>query len=225
MPPRARSNSSGWPSGNGPCVCYPPAMARRRRKRMMAPEGIGALLARAGEDRFAPNRAPVPPHVWAAAVGGRIAERTRPVGIDRGILLVRAATSVWATELSLLSEALVARLRSAGVQLVGLRFNVGTVEPPPRDAAIRTAKVPGPTPLDAAVAQVIGSVEDDELRQAIADAARTNLAWQAFNEGDAPASARPRAARAPRVVEKGTSPPDRTTRGGSAAGRGSRGGG
>src|SRR5580704_10131320 len=105
-------------------------MARRRRAKLRAPEGLSNVLARAGEDRFAPNRAPLPPHVWAAAVGARIAERTRPLSIENGTLLVRAATSVWASELSMLSDALLARLRAAGVTVRALRFRVGTIEPP-----------------------------------------------------------------------------------------------
>jgi hypothetical protein len=198
-------------------------MRRRRRKRMVAPEALEQVLARAGEDRFAPNRAPLPPHVWAAAVGARIAERTRPLAIENGVLIVRAATSVWASELSLLSDALIARLHRAGVNVRALRFRVGPVEPPERTIEIRTAKVPRPTELDPRVARTIARVKDDDLRETIAEAARTNLAWQAFNVPEIPvANATPRAARAPRDAETESAPPDRTTRASRGAARGTR---
>lgn len=203
-------------------------MGRRRRKRLVAPEALEQVLARAGEDRFAPNRAPVPPHVWAAAVGARIAERTMPIAVEGGVLVVRAATSVWASELSLLSDALLARLRKAGVSVRALRFRVGTVVPPDRSIELRTTKVPGPATLDARLAQTLTVVEDDELREAITRAARANLAWQAFNAsgagGDGSASAAPRAARAPRDAETETARPDQTTRASREAARGNRGG-
>ncbi len=215
---------------------------RRRRKRMIAPEGLDHVLARAGEDRFAPNRPPLPPHVWAAAVGARIAERTRPIAIESGVLVVRAATSVWASELSLLSDALLARLRANGVTVRALRFRVGTIEPVERAVALRKAKVPRATTLDPGVAATIATVEDDELRETIAASARANLAWQSFNaEGNAqgnaergtggadgttgPASAVPRAARAPRDAETESAPRDRTSSASRGAGPGNRGGG
>jgi hypothetical protein len=200
-------------------------MARKRRKRMFAPEALERVLARAGEDRFAPNRAPLPPHVWAAAVGARIAERTLPIAIENGVLVVRAATSVWASELSLLSDALVGRLRAAGISVRALRFRVGTIEPPERSSELRTSKVPRPAELDPQVARSIARVEDAELREAIADAARANLAWQTFNASGAPdpmATAAPRAARAPRDAETESAPPDRTTPASRGAGRGNR---
>jgi hypothetical protein len=211
-------------------------MARRRRKKMIAPEALQNVLARAGEDRFATNRTPLPPHVWAAAVGARIAERTRPLAIENGVLVVRAATSVWASELQLLSDALVARLRAAGVAVRALRFRVGTIEPPDRSIELRTARVPRPIALHPQVARVLARVKDEELRETIAEAARSNLAWQAFNatpdERSAPSnpgerpgpSGAPRAARVPRDAETESAPPGRTSPGGSGAERGTRGG-
>jgi hypothetical protein len=197
---------------------------------MIAPEALEHVLARAGEDRFAPNRAPLPPHVWAAAVGARIAERTRPIAIENGVLVVRAATSVWASELSLLSEPLIARLRAAGIGVRALRFRVGTIDPPDQAVEARTAKVPAPIALDGKVARSIARVKDDELRDLITQAASTNLAWQAFNaEGKDGAGApkrtsgAPRAARAPRDAETESVPQDQTTPTSRGAGRGNRG--
>ena len=138
-----------------PGGCYGPPLSWRdaAARECSPPRRSSNVLARAGEDRFAPNRAPLAPHVWAAAVGARIAERTRPVAIEDGVLLVRAATSVWANELSLLSDALVARLRAAGVTVRALRFRVGTIEPPERATELRTAKVPRPIELDPQVSR------------------------------------------------------------------------
>jgi len=198
-------------------------MTRRRRKKLFAPESIEHVLARAGEDRFAPNRAPIPPHVWAAAVGARIAERTRPIAVENGVLVVRTATSVWASELSLLSDALLARLRTAGIKVRALRFRVGAVEAPEHLPELRAAKVPRPIELDPRIARTIAQIEDAELRDAITFAARANLAWQAFNASGAQgASAAPRAARAPRDAETGNARPDRTRPTSRGAGRGSR---
>ena len=74
----------------------------------------------------------------------------------------------------------------------------------------------------------ITDINSGEFREAITKAARSNLAWQAFNaSGDdaGVASGAPRAARAPRAAETGNAPPDRTTPASSGAGRGTRGDG
>ena len=181
------------------------------------------MLARAGEDRFARSESPVAPHVWAAAVGVRIAERTRPISLENGVLLVRAATSVWANELSLLSETLVARLRAAGVSLRAMRFRVGPIDPPDRATEVRRAKVPRPQPLEAELARAIARIPDAELRDAITEAAKKNLAWQTMTE-PAVASGEPRAARAPRDAETESGRPARGSSTSPAASRGTRGG-
>ena len=198
-------------------------MPRRHRRKLKTPEPLSGVLARAGDDRFAPNRPPIAPHVWAAAVGGRIAERTKPIAIEDGVLLIRAATSAWASELSLLSDALLTRLRQHGVKARALRFRVGPIDPPERATEIRRTRVPTPVPLEPDLARVIARVEDPELREAITTAARANLAWRAFNE-PATTSATQRGARAPRDAEIGTDPPARADSNAPGAGRGTRGG-
>ena len=181
------------------------------------------MLARAGEDRFARGEAPIAPHVWAAAVGMRIAERTRPMALENGVLVVRAATSVWANELSLLSETLIARLRAAGVSLRSMRFRVGPIDPPDRATEVRRAKVPRPRPLEADLVRAIARVPDEELRIAIAEAAKKNLAWQTMTEPAVP-SGEPRAARAPRDAETESGRPARGSSASPATSRGTRGG-
>jgi hypothetical protein len=152
---------------------------RKRRPKLALPEALDGVLLRAGESRFARKRPPVPERLWADAVGHRIAERARPVGLEHGILTVRAATSVWANELSLLSDELLARLRERGVEVKELRFRVGPLEPSARPPEPRdTREVPPPASIPCDLARALDQVSDDELKGAIAAAASANLAWQ-----------------------------------------------
>ena len=202
------------------------ADTRKWRPRLRLPEGIDGVIARSGEDRFAPVRTPIPDHVWKEAVGVRIAERAKPVAIERGVLIVRAATSVWATELSLLTTTLVERLRAHGVMIHELRFRVGSIEPPPRPPERRMSRaVPPAGPLPRPLADTIAQIEDGELQVAIARAARANLAWQKHSPGPAPRPAAPRIsaprdAPAPRSAGAGSGPPARTSAASAEAARG-----
>jgi hypothetical protein len=199
---------------------------RRRRPRLYAPESIESVIDRAGEDRFAHTRPPISARVWSEAVGARIAERAKPITLERGTLTIRAATSVWASELSLLSDALLKRLRAAGVAVRELRFRVGPVEPPARPPERRIARRgPPPRPLEGELAADVASVPDEELRAVISAAARANLAWQEHLDKSraAPVSEAPRAVRAPRAAETETAPPARTSRAFRGAARGTRG--
>ncbi|WP_437873964.1 DciA family protein [Sorangium sp. So ce363] len=130
---------------------------------------------------------------WEAAVGSRIAARARPLKLERGVLHVRAASSMWAQELSLLGDAITAQLRSRGLPVQSLRFRVGKVEPvarPPWREEVRPTPKEAPLPVE--VRRELGKVADTELREAIAKAAARNLGWQ-----EAEASARPRNAPPP----------------------------
>jgi hypothetical protein len=154
-------------------------MPRPRRPKLKAPEPLESVLARAGEDRFARRRLPIPRRVWVECVGGRIADRAEPVFLDRGVLVVRAATSTWANELSLLREPLLARLRAAGVEVHEIRFRVGAVTAPAAPPEPRiTRKVPAPARLSEELDRAIEGIADDELRESLKEAARANLAWQ-----------------------------------------------
>ncbi len=90
-------------------------MTRRRREHLAAPEPLEAILHRAGENRFARVRPPIPSAVWRDAVGARIAERATPTFLSGGLLVLRVGSSVWGHELSLLAEDVCARLRERGV--------------------------------------------------------------------------------------------------------------
>jgi hypothetical protein len=151
----------------------------RRRSKLTLPEPIDVTIDHArGPD--APWAKPaIRERIWRDAVGGRIADRARPVELSRGTLWVRVATSVWANELSLLHDQLVQRLRERGVFVNHLRFKVGPIEQhsapaePRRKRTVRPA-IALPSELEAA----IRVIDDDELREGIAGAARANLAWQ-----------------------------------------------
>jgi Dna[CI] antecedent, DciA len=154
---------------------------------------------------------PVPESIWREALGVRIADRARAVELDRDVLVVRVATNVWASELSLLSEQIIARLRDRGIMVRGLRFRVGPVErlggTPDRR---RAPTAPKSVPLPASLSKALSTVADEGLRELIATAAGANLAWQE-NVTPGEATEAPRAARAPRFAERGTDRPDRTS--------------
>ncbi|WP_437901772.1 DUF721 domain-containing protein [Sorangium sp. So ce124] len=140
---------------------------------------------------------------WEAAVGSRIAARARPLKLERGVLHVRAASSMWAQELSLLGDAITAQLRSRGLPVQSLRFRVGKVEPvarPPWREEVRPTPKEAPLPVE--VRRELGKVADTELRDAIAKAAARNLGWQ-----EAEAGARPRNAPPPLQPSAAPAPP------------------
>jgi hypothetical protein len=189
--------------------------SRRRRGKLFMPERIEVTID--GANGACPSWAkpPVPESIWREAVGVRIADRARAVELDRDILVVRVATNVWASELSLLSEQILARLRDRGIVVRGLRFRVGPVErkggTPDRRHAEAT---PRTTALPKDLERAIATVDDEALRGLIENAARANLAWQENVDPELPpggVTEAPRAARAPRSAGTGTDRPDRTS--------------
>jgi len=200
-------------------------MRRRRRRHLGAPEPMEGILERAGEDRFSRVRPPFPSSKWVQAVGPRIADRTRPLRLEGGELLVLVATSVWSSELTMLAADVVARLSALGVGVARLRFRVGAVElerPPERRAR---RKVPAAVALPAALERVVRSLEDDELMGAIRRAAETNLAWQTGREtGPSRESSAPVAPSLP-AFEGGNDRPARATTSDPESGPRSRAGG
>jgi hypothetical protein len=185
------------------------AFRRPRRAGSRSPEPLSTLLSRASPDQAAKKAQPLPPQAWVEAVGVRIAQRTRPVALDRGILTVRAATAVWAQELTFLAPTIQKRLVARGFAIEGLRFRVGAIENLPRpEKPPPVKKVPAQKPLPVELARRIASIDDVDLRGAIARAASANLAWQAAAE--APVNAARPAARAPRSAARGNAPQDRT---------------
>jgi predicted nucleic acid-binding Zn ribbon protein len=200
----------------------------RPRSKMMAPERLDMILERAGESRFAPDREPIASSVWRDAVGARIAERARPVSLQDGVLLLLVSSSVWAHELSLLSDDVRGRLKERGVAVRELRFRVGPMPGAERAASLRAARtVPARGPAPHELMAVLAAVADADLRAAIEDAATANLAWQsAVRERPAEAiSEARRAARAPRSAGAESVPPAPATPPSRASPRGTLGGG
>jgi len=155
---------------------------RKRRKPLEAPEALEGLLARAGDARLAPHQPPIAVREWRRIVGLRIAEKTQPVSLDKGVLTIRTTTSAWAHELQMLAPELLQRLQGAGVSVRQLRFRVGPLQstsladrPPERRIA---RQVPAPVALGAALLSQLADVADDELRAMMQKAASANLAWQ-----------------------------------------------
>ena len=194
-------------------------MSRRPRRRptLKAPEPIGGLVGRVRYGTGPERRPNLSREVWEAVVGARIADRAQPIELDRGTLIVRVATSVWASELSLLSVPVLARLRAAGVEVTAMRCRVGVVEAPVRVTALRhTRAVPPPLPIPASLARVLSTVDDLELRTAISAAASANLAWQSYVGEERASDERAtgggsRAARVPQSSERESGPPAQTT--------------
>jgi hypothetical protein len=155
------------------------------------PEAIDVTIDRARGPSAPWAKPAVRERTWRDAVGGRIADRARPIELVRGTLWIRVATSVWASELSLLSDQLVKRLRERGVQVYHLRFRVGPVEQygGPADPR-RTRTVRPAVPLPSELQEAIAVIDDGELRESIARAARANLAWQENLAPDRPSRRR-----------------------------------
>jgi hypothetical protein len=187
-------------------------MAKRtKRRRLDRPEPLDQVLERAGENRFAKRQLPIPLAAWRAAVGPRIADRTRPVALERDVLIVKVATSVWANELSMLAPELIAKLASHGFVVKSLKFRVGpldVMEGIPQRKTYR--QVPPPAALEPELERSLADVPDDDLRGMIEKAARANLAWQGF-------SATPRGAPGPRGAGKESAPPVRSEEGSGGA--------
>jgi len=202
----------------------------KRARRRAGIEPLFSVLQRETGITAPPGtaRAPVSPRDWEAAVGSRIAARAQPVKLERGVLHVRAASSTWAQELSMLSEPILEQLKARGVAVESLRFRVGPVAPPARAETrhdVRTS--PPAVKLPEALAAEINHVADEALREAIRHAASKNLGWQRMRSArkqDAATSAtKTRDARAPRPVGPETDPPDRAAARASEAPRRTRG--
>jgi hypothetical protein len=165
------------------------------------------VLDRAGENRFAKRQLPVPLAVWRAAVGPRIADRARPIALERGVLVIKATTSVWANELSMLAPKILEKLAESlpNLAVKSLRFRVGPLDVVEGIQEKRTYRqVPPPAALSTEMERSLEQVEDDELRTLIASAASRNLAWQ-----QKPPIAKPRAAPSPPSAGTRSAPPGR----------------
>jgi len=122
--------------------------------------------------------------VWPRAVGETVARQAWPLRIGRdGTLHVATSSATWAFELDRLAAEILGRLAThleAGQSPVRLRFAVGPVpEPatPTGDAPATPSNIPTPTPEEAAAAEAAAAaIDDPDLRELVARAARASLA-------------------------------------------------
>lgn len=154
-------------------------MAGRRKRKRRDFEALGAVLGRERElkDLVEEGASPIPARIWESVVGTRIAARTRPLRLERGVLLVVTATAAWSSELSLLALPILAKLRAARIGVTDLRFRVGAIEAPVRAPRRPSKRSPPLAPLDEPLGRALDNVPDEDLRRAIELAARRALGF------------------------------------------------
>ena len=121
---------------------------------------------------------PVSQRDWEEAVGSRVARRTQPLRLERGVLYVRVANAAWSNELSLLADDILAQLTRRGLAVEALRFSVGPISRaqatrhhgPPKQAPPPDAELPPE------LKEQVGAIANPELKDAIAGAAAKLLA-------------------------------------------------
>ncbi len=119
---------------------------------------------------------------WPAAVGETVARQAWPLRIGRdGTLHVATSSATWAFELDRLSPEILGRLEErlgADGTPARVRFAVGPVpEPGPVTGVSASTSMPVPTPEDVLEAdEAAASIDDPDLRELVARAARASLA-------------------------------------------------
>ncbi len=118
---------------------------------------------------------------WEKVVGPRVANRTLPDRLDKGVLWVRVETSSWMHQLSFMKDDIIAKANElCGEEIVtGLHFHLGRHSRSANDplsAAVAIRRPPArerPLPLPAqgralrAIETEAAGIEDEELRDAI----------------------------------------------------------
>jgi hypothetical protein len=173
-------------------------------RRSGTPTLVGDLLASARVRTREAAGIALDRETWRRLVGARIAHATVPGRIQKRVLTVSAASAVWVQELSLLSDEILARLRTHGLDVDTIRFRV---TPSVRTTSAPPVERPPPIELPEELKATLNSVEDPELRAAIARAAAYSLAAD-----QAPVSGRPESTR-PGPGAAGRSVKSRRTRG------------
>lgn len=142
-----------------------------------APTPLAHLLDDAQSETARRAGAAFTPSLWRAAVGARIAERTRVGSLVRGTLTIYAASSTWANELTFLTTDIIARLKAAGVGVHALKFRIKDLGAPPGPKPARQSapRAPAKAPLPPELLDRLDQVDDPELRAAIAEAAALSL--------------------------------------------------
>ena len=119
---------------------------------------------------------------WPEAVGDAVSRKAWPLRLGRdGTLHVAAASATWANELSLLQDEILAALRATlGVEAPsGIRFAVGPIPEPERPRQVAGEATPEapdvPPEVEREVAAAAAEIDDPELRELVARAARASL--------------------------------------------------
>lgn len=119
---------------------------------------------------------------WPVAVGAAVARQAWPLRLGRdGTLHVAVASSTWAHELDLLQDAILDGLRArlADATPPAVRFAVGPIPEPPtsiEDAATENEPpISVPPEVESAAAAAASEIDDPELRELVARAARASL--------------------------------------------------
>jgi len=119
---------------------------------------------------------------WPAAVGETIARNAWPLRLGRdGTLHVATTSATWAFELDRLGPEVTERLAAAlgATAPSRLRFRTGPVPEPgaPEDApeTVPERPVDETSPAAAEIASAVSEIEDPELRDLVARAARASL--------------------------------------------------
>ena len=117
---------------------------------------------------------------WTELVGPKIAQRTRPDGVNDRILWIEVATSAWLQELNLLRPQLLANLVARlgeprlfddlKFRLAGRRSRNPVVVPRgrPRPAPPKPLPPPASGAAREAIVREVAAVDDEELRELIA---------------------------------------------------------
>ena len=119
---------------------------------------------------------------WPVAVGAAVARQAWPLRLGRdGTLHVAVASSTWAHELDLLQDAILDGLRArlADATPPAVRFAVGPIPEPPtsiEDAATENdPPIAVPPEIESEAAAAASEIDDPELRELVARAARASL--------------------------------------------------
>ena len=119
---------------------------------------------------------------WPGLVGAAVARNAWPLRLSRdGTLHVATASATWAHELDLLQDTILDafRARMGGRAPAKLRFATGPIPEPP--VAEPASPAPSPEPLEvppeiaSEAAAVVAEIDDEELRELVARAARASL--------------------------------------------------
>jgi len=143
-------------------------------------EEIGRELIRTGSRDGAPLAAVTA--AWIEVVGDTVARKAWPLRIARdGTLHVATESATWAQELTLLAGEVLTRLRArlGDEAPARLQFAAGpipepaTSSPPPTEAP--ATRVEAPPEIESEARSAAAAIEDPELRELVAKAARASL--------------------------------------------------